>query len=277
MSEPSQAVQSGSEAPAALDWLSDGIARITFTRGESHNTVTVELLDILDELLTEVSARKARVLVFTGSGKTFCGGAQIRYFTDPQSPFYRNPRAVRDEYVKPLIARFRRVRAAPYVTVASINGYALGGGCELALACDFRLMADHTRIGLTEARIGALPGAAGVQNLAHVVGRARALEIALLGDQFTAPEALAMGLVTAVHPAEALADATLTFARRFLMCSPISIAETKRALYRCEAAGAEEADEVALDAVAAAAAGPDWWEGMAAFAQKRHPGFRTEG
>lgn len=265
------------EAPAELDWPAPGIARVTLTQASSHNTLTTGLLDTLNRLLDEISHRKARVLIVTGSGKTFCGGAHVKYFTDQGSPLYRDPRAIRDDYVLPIVQTFRRLREAPFVTVAAINGFALGGGCELALSCDFRIMADHARIGLTETRLGALAGAGGVQSLAHVLGRARALEVALLGEQLTAADAKAVGLVNAVHPADGLDAAAIAFARRFLICSPISVAETKRALYRCETAGADEADRIALDAVAAAAAGPEWWEGMLAFAEKRPAGFRMEG
>lgn len=267
-------MQQSQTAPAQLTWPLDGVARITLTRGDTHNTLTSELLETLDRLLDEAAG--ARVLILTGSGKTFCGGAHIKLFTDPASPFYRDARAIRDDYVLPIIRVFRRLREAPYVTVAAINGAAFGGGCELALSCDFRIMADSAKIGLTEVRLGALAGAGGVQSLAHVVGRARALEIALLGDQLSAADAKAAGLATAVHAADDLPEAALALARRLLLCSPISVAETKRALYRCETAGPDEADRIALDAVLAASAGPEWWEGMAAFAEKRPASFRME-
>lgn len=266
----------GQADAAELSWPTAGVACITLTRGDAHNTLTAELLATLHRLLDEALAGGARVLIVTGSGKTFCGGAHIKLFTDPASPLYRDARAIRDDYVAPIIRVFRRLREAPFVTVAAINGFALGGGCELALSCDFRLMADHARIGLTETRLGALAGAGGVQSLVHVVGRARALEIALLGDQLTAADAKAAGLVTAVHPAAELAEAALAFAKRLLLCSPISVAETKRALYRCETAVPDEADRIALDAVLAASAGPEWWEGMAAFAERRPASFRME-
>lgn len=262
---------------ARLDWPVEGIARITLTRGDRHNTLTTGLLAELEQMLDAISTAGARVLLLTGSGKSFCGGAHIRYFTDPASPLHRNPRAIRDDYVQSIVHAFGKLRDAPFVTVAVINGFALGGGCELALSCDFRLMAEETRIGLPEARLGAVPGGGGVQALARVLGRSRALEIALLGEQLSAAEAKAAGLVGTVHPSAQLEEAALAFARRFLLCSPISIAETKRALYRCETATAEEADRIALDAVAAAAAGSEWWEGMAAFVEKRPAGFRMEG
>src|SRR5690606_25456519 len=259
-----------------LDWPAEGIARITLARGDRHNTLTTDLLAEFERLLDAASAERARVLLVTGSGRSFCGGAHIRYFTDPASPLHRNPRAIRDDYVQAIVRVFGRLRDAPFVTVAVINGFALGGGCELALSCDFRLMAEETRIGLPEARLGAVPGGGGVQMLARLLGRSRALEIMLLGEQLSAAEAQAVGLVGATHPSAQLEDAALAFARRFLLCSPISIAETKRALYRCETAAPEEADRIALDAVAAAAAGSEWWEGMAALVERRPAAFRME-
>jgi enoyl-CoA hydratase/carnithine racemase len=261
---------------AELSWPAPGIARITLTHGDTHNTLTSELLTVMDRLLDEASTGGARALIVTGSGKTFCGGAHIKLFTDRASPLYRNARAIRDDYVEPIIRVFRRLREAPFVSVAAINGAAFGGGCELALSCDFRLMSESARIGLTEARLGALAGAGGVQSLALVVGRAKALEIALLGDQLTAADAKASGLVTAVHPADGLDEAAMAFAKRLLLCSPISVAETKRALYRCQMTTPEEADRIALDAVLAAAAGSEWWEGMAAFVERRPASFRME-
>lgn len=261
--------------PAVIDWPASGIARITLASGETHNTITTELLTALEGLMSEVEAAGTRVLIVTGSGKTFCGGAHVRYFTDPASPLYDDPRGIRD-YVQRILAVFARLRNGAFVTVAAIGGHALGGGCELALACDFRLMSSEARIGLTETRLGAVAGGGGVQLLSRIVGRARALEVILPGEPWTAEAALGIGLATAVHPPAALGDAALAFARRFLACSPISIAETKRALYRCETATAEEADRIALDAVAIAAAGPEWREGMTAFTEKRAPSFRLE-
>lgn len=265
------------DPPAVLEWPAHGVALLRLTRGETHNTLTPDLLATLDTLLDEAAAGKARALVVTGSGRTFCGGAAIRLFTDPQAPLHRNPRAVRDDYVAGILRSFRRLRELACPTIAAINGHALGGGCELALACDFRLMAATARIGLTETRLGALAGGGGVQQLGRIVGRARALEIALLGEQVAAHEALAVGLVRSVHAPEELEEAALAFARRFLACSPVSVAETKRALYRCETASADETDRIALDAVLAAAAGDEWWEGMTAFTERRAPAFRKEG
>jgi enoyl-CoA hydratase/carnithine racemase len=262
---------------ARLDWPLPQVAKITLDRGSEFNTLTYEMLASLGAAIDEAAEAGARVAIVTGSGKAFCGGAHVRYFTEPDARLKENPRALRDDYVRPIINVFAKLHQKSFVSIAAINGFALGGGCELALACDFRLMSTSARIGLTEVRLGALAAAGGVQVLSKIVGRARALEIALLGDQWSAEDAARIGLVNAAYAPEALDEAALTLARRLLMCSPVSVAETRRAIYRCETANAGEADEIALGAMTAAASAKEWWEGMAAFTQKRTPDFALGG
>lgn len=262
-----------SDSAVMLDWPLPQVGRITLDRAAELNTLTYEMLDCLAQSLDSAHELGARVVVITGSGSTFCCGAYVKYFTDPTSPLHKDPIAIRDDYVRKVIATFRKLQDMPFATIAAINGYALGGGCELALSCDFRLMSANARIGLTEVRLGAVPAGGGLQLLPKLVGRAKALEIILLGDQWFAEEALSVGLVGAVHPADALATAALALARRLLACSPVSVAESKRAISRCEAADPREADEIALDAVASVAAGPDWRDGMTAFSERRAPNF----
>ena len=268
----------GADSPAViLDWPIAEVARLTLNRGPALNTLTYELVAALDEAIDEARSGGARVMIVTGTGKVFCGGAHLKYFVGADAPLAHNPRAIRDDYVGPIVAVFRKLRDLPLVSIAAVNGHAFGGGCELALSCDFRLMTRTARIGLTETRLGALAAAGGVQLLARLVGRAKALEIALLGDQWSADQAAATGLINAVHEPDALEAAALALAQRLLLCSPVSVSETKRALDRCETASADEANLIALDAMAAAAAGPDWWEGMAAFVEKRPPHFAVSG
>jgi enoyl-CoA hydratase/carnithine racemase len=256
-----------------LDLRNDGIALLVLDQPVLMNSLTQPLVAAFDAAIDKVTAAKARALIVTGAGKAFCGGAHIKYFTEPSSPFFDNPLAIRDGYVRPILRLFRRLQIAPFATIAAINGFALGGGCELALACDFRLMADSARIGLTEVRLGALPGAGGVQSLARLVGRARALEIILLGEPMSAAEALAAGLVNSVHGNDDLAEAAMAVARRLLRCSPIAIAQAKQGVYRCEGVDIDGANEIGLDLVAAAASGADWREGMTAFVERRRPSF----
>ena len=134
-----------------------------------------------------------------GEGRAFCAGAHLTYFTDPASPL-RTAIDIRDRYVLPITRLFDRLEAAAFVTVAAINGHALGGGLELALSCDLRVIADTARVGLPEVKRGAFPAAGGVQKLHRFVGRAKALEMILLGRQITAAEAARLGLASAAAP-----------------------------------------------------------------------------
>lgn len=265
------------DAPLRLSWPLAGVALLTFTAPSSLNTLTDELISAFRHALDEALAGKARVLIVTGSGRAFCGGAHVKYFTDPASAYCHDAMALRDDYVAPIAQMFRALQEAPFATIAAINGFALGGGCELALACDFRLMARDARIGLTEVRLGAIAAAGGIQILSRILGRARALEVALLGDQWSAEEAARIGLVHAAHDGTELQAAALALAKRLLLCSPISVALTKRGLYRAETLDGAEADRMALDTVTIAAAGPDWKEGMTAFREKRLPAFALGG
>jgi enoyl-CoA hydratase/carnithine racemase len=157
--------------------------------------------------------------------------------------------------------------------IAAINGFALGGGCELSLACDFRLMADHAKIGVPEVRIGALAGAGGVQKLHRLVGRGKALEWILLGSHVTAPEALARGMLTSVHAASDLMPAALELAGRFRLLGPRAVAQSKMAVRMCGDADLNTARSIGLEALSMLIGGPEWQEGMAAFMEKRLPRF----
>lgn len=255
-----------------LSWPLDEVACITLARGAEFNTLTLEMLQAFDNAIERAHSQRARVIIVTGEGRAFCGGAHVKYFTDPASPLASHL-AIRDDYVQPIIDIFGKLQDMPLVTIAAINGFALGGGCELALSCDFRIISDEARIGLPEARLGAIPAAGGLQLLAKIVGRAKALEMILLGDQLSAQAAEAAGLVTKACAPDRLLDEALTLAERLLKCSPIAIAESKRAIYRCETAGSGSANQIALDAVAVVSAGADWKEGMTAFVEKRLPSF----
>ncbi|MGV3553440.1 enoyl-CoA hydratase/isomerase family protein [Rhizobium sp.] len=277
MNSDATAAAFAAKTPLQLSWPKPDVALMTLSAPETLNTLTDALIEAFHAAVDEAVSAKARVVIITGSGRAFCGGAHVKYFTDPASPYSDDALAVRDVYVAPIIRMFRALQQAPFATIAVINGFALGGGCELALACDFRLMASDARIGLTEARLGAIAGAGGIQVLSRIVGRARALEIGLLADQWPAEEALRIGLVNAVHDGAELQAAALALADRLLLCSPISVALTKRGIYRAETMDAAEADQTGLDTVAIAFSGPDWKEGMTAFREKRAPSFAANG
>ncbi len=257
----------------ALDWPEPRIARATLIRGDEMNTLTLALLAGLNAALDTAQRRRARALIITGSGRAFCCGAHLRYFTDPDPPIGRSAVAVRDNYLTPIALLFDRIEAMPFPVIAAINGFALGGGCELALSCDLRLLAQDARIGLPETRIGAIPGAGGVQKLHRLVGRGKALEWILLGAHVTAEEALQHGFATSLHAPDGLAAAALAMARRFLHLSPLAVAQAKAAVHVSGDVDLASARRFGLEALTTLIGSPDWIEGMAAFREKRPPDF----
>lgn len=249
-----------------------GVLRIGLACGSTFNTLTFELLAGLDAGLEAARREGARVVILTGSDGAFCCGAHIKYFTAVDGPV-ATPRAVTEDYVGPILEVFGKLQTMPYATIAAIDGTALGGGFELALNCDFRLVAAEARVGLPEVRLGAIPAGGGLQLLAKIVGRAKALEIILLGATMSGQEAAALGLATAAVPQADLAAEALRLADRLLGVSPLAVAAAKRAILACETADHRTSDSIALEALAQVASGPDWREGMTAFVEKRRPAF----
>ncbi len=264
-------------AAVALSWPEPDIALATLTRGHELNTLTLELLDELGRALDIAEAERARALVITGSGRAFCVGAHLKYFTGGDPRIGPGRFALRDRYLAHITRLFDRIEAVPLPVIAAINGYALGGGCELSLACDFRVLAAETKIGVPETRIGALAGAGGVQKLHRLVGRGKAMEWVLLGSHIEAAEALAHGLVTAVVPAAEVLEGAMELARRFRTLGPLAVAQSKMAVHMCGDTDLGNARRIGLEALAMLIDGPEWNEGMAAFMEKRSPNFPDPG
>jgi len=256
-----------------LTWPEADIALATMTREREMNTLSLELLDELDAALTASVSGGARALIITGQGRAFCAGAYLNYFTKDDPRIGSGNFALRDRYLQPIATLFDRIETLPIPVIAAINGFALGGGCEMSLACDFRLMADHTKIGVPETRIGALAGAGGVQKLHRLVGRGKAMEWVLLGSHVTAQEALNHGLLTSVHPAAELMPAAMELARRFRLLGARAVAQSKMAVRMCGDADLSSARNIGLEALAMLIGGAEWKEGMTAFMEKRPPNF----
>lgn len=249
-----------------------GVLRIEMARGAAFNTLTFELLAELDAALETARYEEARVVIVTGSDSAFCGGAHIKYFTAADGRL-ATAEAVTDGYVRTILEVFGKLQTLPCATIAAIDGPAFGGGLELALACDFRVVAEEARLGLPEVGLGAIPAGGGLQLLAKIVGRAKALEIILLGGRMSGRDAAALGLATSAVPRADLEAAAMRLAERLLEVSPIAVAAAKRAIFACETADHGAADRIALDALSHVASGPDWREGMSAFVEKRRPAF----
>jgi len=256
-----------------LTWPQPDVALVTMVREREMNTLSLELLNELDDALMASVSGGARALVITGQGRAFCAGAHLHYFTQVDPRIGAGSFALRDRYLQLIAAVFDRIETLPIPVIAAINGFALGGGCEMSLACDFRLMADHTRIGVPEVRIGALAGAGGVQKLHRLVGRGKALEWILLGIHVTATEAVAHGLVTSIHSAGDLMAAAMELANRFRLLGPRAVAQSKMAVRMCGDADLSTARNIGLEALAMLIGAPEWQEGMRAFMEKREPRF----
>ncbi|HEV2677551.1 MAG TPA: enoyl-CoA hydratase/isomerase family protein [Aliidongia sp.] len=259
-------------AAMSLDWPHPGVARARFIRPAEMNTLSFEFLAELGRVIDTAETGRARVLIFTGEGSAFCAGAHLKYFTDPESPL-NTPIGIRDRYLVPITRLFDRLEAASFVTIAAINGHALGGGFELALSCDLRVIATSARVGLTEVRVGAFPAAGGVQKLHRLIGRGKALELILLGRQIAAAEADRLGLAYAVVEPDDLPAATLALAQEVLRGGRFAVAQAKANIYLSENVDLKSARDFGLESLTVLAGSTDWAEGMAAFVEKRKPRF----
>src|SRR5919107_3868311 len=191
--------------------LSDGIARITINRPDKLNALNATVIAELGDAITRVETDAAvRGVILTGAGaKAFVAGADITELSE-QTPMEGKARSLLGQQV------FRRLERCGKPVIAAVNGFALGGGCELAMACHMRLAAEHARFGQPEVKLGIGPGYGGTARLPRLVGRGRALELLLTGGMIDAAEAYRIGLVNRVVPADRLLPEADPLARAFL-------------------------------------------------------------
>ena len=171
-----------------VEQLAAGAVQIRLNRPDRMNALGVVMTDALERAVNEAVAAHARVILVRGTGRAFCAGADLKERRTMDE-------AARMLHNRKINAAVDALAAAPMPTIALINGLALGGGCEIAIACDFRVAAEDAQMGLTEARIGAIPGAGGTQRLPRLIGAARALEMILTGEPVSAARAAEIGLV----------------------------------------------------------------------------------
>jgi enoyl-CoA hydratase/carnithine racemase len=244
----------------------DGVATITLNRPDVHNamneTMRRELQGVFEGLVTDDTVR---VVVVTGAGgKAFSAGADIREFTAPQVPtVFREHRRRID---------FRQVMdRCPQPIIAAIGGYCFGGGLELALACDIRVAAADSRLGLTEIDLAIIPGGGGTQRLPRLVGRGKALEMILTGARIDAAEALRIGLVERVVPAgEALASAR-ELAATLAAKAPVALRYAKESVVKGLALPLADGIQLEGDLSTFLRTTEDRLEGAKAFLEKRKP------
>jgi enoyl-CoA hydratase len=229
-----------------------------------NKTVHAEGVAALDELRKDASVR---VVVITGSGpKSFIAGADISEFAG------QTPVTQRDLFLERTF--FNSIDAFPKPVIAMINGFCLGGGNELALACDIRIASENARFAQPEINLGIMCGGGGTQRLTRLIGEGRAMEMVLTGDMIDAQTALKFGLVTAVHPAEELEARTMELAEKLAEKAPIALQLSKEAVKFASRSNLDEGLRREVDLFAICFSTEDKEEGVAAFLEKRKPNFK---
>jgi enoyl-CoA hydratase/3-hydroxyacyl-CoA dehydrogenase len=254
------------ERPVKLE--SRGELAIAWLDRPPANSLSPEVLRTIQELWDEVSgAGEIRALVFASANPMlFCAGADIKAFQKMDADACR-------ELVDQAHALFRSFETSSVVTIAAVNAAALGGGCELAMACDIRIAADSASFGQPEISLGIIPGFGGTQRLPRLVGEAKALELNLIGEPIGAAQALEQGLVNRIVPDHELLDTALAWGRKLAGQAPLSVREIKRVSATGDLDAGLQAEKQGFVTAFGSA---DAREGISAFLGKRSPRWKGE-
>ena len=245
-----------------------GVAVLTVNRPEKLNALNMQVhregIAALDALKRD---NEVRVLIITGAGeKSFVAGADISEFAGQTPVSERNL-----FYASSL---FNSLDTFPKPVIAMINGFCLGGGCELAMACDLRIAGERARFGQPEINLGIIPGGGGTQRLTRLIGETKAMELILTGDMIDAPTALSLGLVNYVYRTEDLEAKTMELANKIVVKSPIALQLAKEAVKLASRSNLDEGLRREIDLFAICFSTEDKEEGVAAFLEKRKPVFK---
>ena len=252
--------------------VQDGIAMVTLNRPEAMNSMTVKLYDELRQVIEELQTRSdVRVVIITGAGdKSFSVGGDIRELESL---------SVDDrweQHIKKLSSINTAVENLPVPVIAAINGFALGGGLELALACDIRIAAECASFGVPEVTIGGFPGTGGAVRLPRLIGKGKARELLFTGKRIDAEEADRIGLVEEVVPPAKLMDEAMKLARRIADNSPLGIRAVKQVINQGSEKDTAAAMELSDSLRRPLLSSKDYAEGLTAFKEKRKPRFVGE-
>jgi len=247
----------------------EAVATITINRPDRLNALNAATIDELRAAVLEMRQDESvRTVIITGAGeKAFVAGADIAELSQ-QSPLGARITAQRGQHV------FDLVETLGKPVIAAINGFALGGGCELAMACTLRVAADTARLGQPEINLGLIPGYGGTQRLSRLVGRGRALELLLRGHQIDAAEALRIGLVDRVVPGAELMAAALALAMELAAKAPVAARAILEAVHKGLQMPFAEGQAYEATLFGLVATTEDMQEGTRAFLEKRRPTFR---
>ncbi|WP_306009321.1 enoyl-CoA hydratase-related protein [Bacillus sp. MMSF_3328] len=244
-------------------------AIITLNRPEALNAFNYETLEELQRTVEDIRINPdVRVVIFTGAGdKAFSVGADLKERkTLSQTDVKRNVYKIGEV--------FSLIESLPQPTIAAINGFAFGGGMELALSCDFRLAAQGTKMGLTETSLAIIPGAGGTQRLPRLIGQAKALELILTARRLTSEEALHYGLLTKAVPLDQLLEECLKLAEEMLANGPVALQQAKFAVKQGMNADLQTGLQIERKAYEVTIPTEDRMEALQAFSEKRKPEFK---
>ncbi|MEA4846261.1 MAG: short-chain-enoyl-CoA hydratase [Clostridiaceae bacterium] len=250
--------------------VEDSIAFITINRPKALNALNTETLRELDRAVSQAGAADdVKVIIITGEGRAFVAGADIAQMRDLTVQEGRNMTILGQEV-------FTRIENLDKPVIAAVNGFALGGGCELSMACDIRIASDKAKFGQPEVNLGIIPGYGGTQRLSRLVGKGTAKYLIFTGEMIPAEEAFRIGLADKVVPAEELMDSVVSIAKVIMSKAPISIKMAKHAINNGLNVDLKSGIAYEAEAYTTTFSTEDRIEGMSAFLEKRPAGFKNK-
>ena len=252
-----------------LIYLKEGaIATVQLNRPQKKNSLNSELRREMEEALGVIERDTSlKVVIVTGGEEIFCAGAdigEIKEATTAEANY---------KHAREFQLLFDQIESLPQPVIAAVSGYALGGGCELALSCDFRIASEGARFGLPEIKIGAFPGGGGTQRLPRLVGAAKAKEMIFTGDPISADQALSLGLVVKVVPKDKLAEEAKGLAAKLAVLPRLAMEASKRVINKGLEMDLASGLELEARCFGNLATSHDLNEGILAFLEKRKPNF----
>ena len=242
------------------------VAVVTLNRPQALNALSYGLVKDLSLAMQELDRdNEVRVIIITGGEKVFAAGADIKEMAD-RGPF--------DERIHERLGYRDQINKIAKPVIAAVSGFALGGGCELAMSCDIIVASESARFGQPEVNLGIIPGSGGTQRLTHLVGKHRAMEMVLTGDIINAADAERFGLVNRVVPVELLLEEAKNVAKKIAAKPALAIREAKEAVLKADNSSLDEGLEFERKAFYLLFASEDRAEGMRAFLEKRKPEFK---
>ncbi len=243
----------------------EGVGLIRINRPEARNALNLEVRKLIGQYLTEMTDDDTvRCIVLTGNDKAFAAGADIKEMANAGTI---------DMLLRGTQQMWRTIYACPKPVIAAVSGFALGGGCELAMTCDIIIAGESAKFGQPEVKIGIIPGGGGTQRFPRTVGKYKAMRYVLTGDLFGAKEANEMGLVSEVVPDAEVEKRAVAMAAQIAELAPLAIQQTKESVIRGMDASLETGLTLETRTLQMLFASKDQKEGMAAFIEKRKPKF----